>query len=58
VKDAALAAAERLRRPVRYLESSTTSKEALARTLLAEHPLDKPGLVCAFKAVEPCMSFE
>ena len=58
VKEAALAAAGRLQRPVRYLESSKTSKEDLARTLLAEHPLDKPGLVCAFKTVEPCMSFE
>lgn len=58
VKQATLAAAERLRRPVRYLESSRTSKEDLARRLLAEHPLDKPGLVCALKTVEPCMSFE
>ena len=58
VKEAALAAAERLQRPVRYLESPKISKEDLARTLLAEHPLEKPGLVCAFKAVEPCMSFE
>jgi hypothetical protein len=58
VKEAALAEAERGERPVRYLESNATSKEDLARTLLAEHPLDKPGLVCAFKAVEPCMSFE
>lgn len=58
VKHAALAEAERRGRPVRYLESSSTSKEELARRLLAEHPLDKPGLICAFKAVEPCMSFE
>lgn len=58
VKQAALAAAERLGRPVRYLDSPKTSKEELARQLLAEHPLDKPGLVCTFKAVEPCMSFE
>jgi hypothetical protein len=58
VKDAALAEAMRRDRPVRYLESSTISKEDLARRLLAVHPLDKPRLVCAFKAVEPCMSFE
>jgi len=43
---------------VRYLASSRTDKEKLARTLLAEHPLEKPGLICAFKSVEPCMSFE
>lgn len=58
VKLSALAVAERLGRPVCYLESSRPSKEALAQRLLAEHPLDKPGLVCAFKTVEPCMSFE
>jgi hypothetical protein len=58
VKEAALVEAVRRDRPVRYLESSTISKEDLARKLLADHPLEKPGLVCAFKAVEPCMSFE
>jgi hypothetical protein len=44
-------------RPIRYLESSAIDKEKLARRLLAEHPLSE-GLVCAFKSVEPCMSFE
>jgi len=58
VKEAALAAATRYDRPVRYLESPKVSKEDLARQLLQQHPLDKPGLICAFKAVEPCMSFE
>jgi len=58
VKSAALAEAERRGRPVQYLESAAVSKEDLARRLLLEHPLQKPGLVCAFKAVEPCMSFE
>ena len=58
VKDAALAEAEKQRRPVVYLESPKTSKEDLAKKLLAQNPLDKPGLVCIFKAVEPCMSFE
>jgi hypothetical protein len=58
VKAAALAEAEQQKRPVLYLESPKTSKEDLAKQLLAEHPLNKPGLVCAFKAVEPCMSFE
>lgn len=57
IKDAALATARRRDRPVRYLESSATSKEHLAKRLLAENPVDR-GLVCAFKAVEPCMSFE
>ena len=58
VKKAALAEARRYERPVRNLESPKTSKEDLARTLLAEHPLEKSRLVCAFTALEPCMSFE
>ena len=58
VKLAALAEVERRGRPERYLDSPKISKEDLARRLLDEHPLDGPGLVCAFKAVEPCMSFE
>src|SRR6266496_263755 len=58
VKEAALAEAEKQKRPIEYLDSPKASKEELAKRLLTEHPLDKPGLVCAFKAVEPCMSFE
>ena len=58
VKEAALAEAQRRGRPVRYLASSGPSKETLARKLWAEHPLKRPGLICSFKAVEPCMSFE
>jgi hypothetical protein len=58
VKAAALAAAERRGRPIHYLESPRISKEDLARKILAQAPLNKPGLVCAFKAVEPCMSYE
>jgi len=58
VKAAAVAEAQRRDRPILYLESSRTSKEDLARRLLADHPLYKPGLICVFKAVEPCMSFE
>jgi hypothetical protein len=44
-------------RPIRYLESSTIDKEKLARQLLAEHPVEE-GLICAFKTLEPCRSFE
>lgn len=57
VKEAALAEAKRLERPVVYLGSSSTSKEDVARDLLAKHPVDQ-GLVCVLSAVEPCMSFE
>ncbi len=58
VKTQALAEAERQERPLRFLDSPKTSKEDLARELLEQHPLAKPGLVCAFTAVEPCTSFE
>ncbi len=54
---AALGEAVAHERPIRYLESSKTDKEQLARQLLAEHPLDA-GLICAFTIVEPCRSFE
>jgi hypothetical protein len=57
VKTAALGEAAHHGRPIRYLESSTTDKEALARQLLAEHPVDE-GLICILTAVEPCRSFE
>lgn len=57
LKAASLREAEELGRPIRYLQSSRTSKENLARTLLEQQPTDE-GLICAFKTVEPCMSFE
>ena len=58
VKYAALAEATERGRPIVYLESPRTSKEDLARDLLRQHPLTQPGLICAFKAIEPCMRFE
>lgn len=57
VKQRSLAQAERDDRPVRYLASSSTSKEDTARALLVDHPIDQ-GLICALTTVEPCMSFE
>ena len=57
LKQASLAEAHRLERPVEYLESPKVSKEDLARKLLAEHPIDE-GLICVLKAVEPCQTFE
>jgi len=57
IKAAAAAEAAEHGRPVRYLESSATDKEALARMLLEEHPTDE-GLICVLKTVEPCMTFE
>lgn len=58
VKVAAFAEAVKLSRPIVYLESPKTSKEDLARKLLDQHPLKGPGLVCLFKALEPCQTFE
>jgi hypothetical protein len=49
--------AHALDRPIRYLRSSKTDKEELARQLLAEHPVEA-GLICVLRVVEPCMSFE
>ena len=57
VERACLAEAERADRPIRYLERSSTSKEQLAHAILGENPVQR-GLICAFKVVEPCMSFE
>lgn len=57
VKTAAYEEAVGQGRPVQYLQSAATSKEDLARRLLAEHPIDE-GLICVLSAVEPCMSFE
>ena len=57
VKAAALDEAKAGERPTRYLQSSSIVKEDLARTLLAEHPIEQ-GLICTFTVVEPCISFE
>lgn len=57
VKTAALGPAQRLGRPIRYLQSSRTDKEELVRKILLENPITK-GLVCAFTTLESCMSFE
>lgn len=57
LKAASLAQARQDNRPVEYLPSSQTDKEALARKLLDQHPVDS-GLICVFSVLEPCMSFE
>ena len=48
-KDFGLATSERLK--------EASLQEAVARRLLAEHPVDA-GLICVLPALEPCMSFE
>ena len=56
VKDASLRVATEQQRPIRYLESARIDKEALAHQLLRCVRLS--GLICAFRTVEPCMSFD
>jgi hypothetical protein len=58
VKGAMLAEAERGGRPVEYLDSPKIKKEERAERLLRDRPLRKPGLICIFKALEPCRTFE
>jgi hypothetical protein len=41
----------------RYLNSSQTSKEEVAREIAAKHPVEE-GLVCLLRCVEPCWTFE
>jgi hypothetical protein len=57
LKSASLAEAREQNRPIRHLQSSKTDKEAFARQLLKEHPVDT-GLICVLTVVEPCSSFE
>jgi hypothetical protein len=57
LKEASLAEAEALGRPVKYLTSSQVSKEEIARGLAAKQGI-RDGLVCVLRCVEPCWSFE
>jgi hypothetical protein len=54
LKEASLAEAERLGRPVEYLASAATRKEDAARAI-AERDGITDGLVCVLTCVEPCM---
>jgi hypothetical protein len=56
VKRASLAEATRLKRPVIYLPSSRTDKDATARAI-AKRDAITDGLICVLSAVEPCRSF-
>ena len=56
LKDASLAAAEQLDRPIRYLASSQTRKEDVAREIAERDGIDQ-GLICVLTSVEPCMSY-
>lgn len=57
LREASLAEAQRLRRPVIYVRSSRTRKETLVKEVLRDNPVDT-GLICVLSCVEPCMTFE
>lgn len=54
--EASLAEATRLKRPIKYLPSSSTDKEALARTI-ADQDRVRSGLIAVFKCLEPAYTF-
>jgi len=49
--------AQKLGRPVHYLESSRDDKEDLARGILRARPTEE-GLICLLSCVEPCMTYQ
>lgn len=57
IKEASLAEAGRLQRPVQYLTSSKMDKKRLAEQV-AERDQIQDGLICVLSCVEPCLSFE
>jgi hypothetical protein len=57
IRQAITASAEAAGRPVRYLPSSSTRKEEVARTL-AQQQGTTEGLICVLSAVEPCMTYQ
>jgi len=56
LKEGSMAEAHRKNRPIVYLHSGA-DKQKLAREILAKNPVEQ-GLICVFKAIEPCMTFE
>ena len=57
LKEASLAEAKAYGRPVKYLNSSQTNKETIARNILAQDGV-RAGLVCVLSCLEPCWKFE
>ena len=56
IVEASKAQAASFDREDRYLSSSATSKEGLAREILAESPVEQ-GLICVLRCVEPCLTY-
>lgn len=57
LKRASLKHAEERGRPVKYINSSSISKEDEARRILAKDPVEQ-GLICVLSCVEPCVTYE
>src|SRR5215470_5928464 len=57
LKQASLAAAQKLGREIRYLASPQQDKEEVARSIAGEQKITE-GLICVLTCVEPCQSFE
>jgi hypothetical protein len=57
IRQTVVAGAEAAGRPVRYLASSSTRKEEVARDLARKEGIAQ-GLICVLSAVEPCRTFE
>jgi hypothetical protein len=57
LREASEALARRTGRPIRFLSSSATNKEAIARAI-ARHDGIEHGLICIITAVEPCLSYD
>lgn len=57
IKEASLAEARRLTRPVQYLISSKTDKKTLAEQIALRDQI-QDGLICVLSCVEPCLSFD
>lgn len=57
LKEASLGVAEAAGRPVVYLPSAGTDKEAVARRI-AEQDGVRRGLICVLTSVEPCMGYD
>lgn len=57
IKTASTAEAQRLGRPIRYLNSGATDKNELARQIAKEDSIDQ-GLVCVLSCIELCRTFE
>ncbi len=57
LKEASQALAQESGRPIRYLASSATSKEAVAREIAAADGIEQ-GLICVLRSVELCWSYQ